>query len=690
MNTFDTLSERFRLTGTSDAMADWIHHCRCENLFGVGAMIGSPYLEVFSHNFRFLTELYVCYFYTGQYEKSFDCSMRVAKLPLTQKRSRFTYSNSRFCIPYIKDRYTEYPTEIVKTIKDTDNGIVTFTITTCKRLDLFKQTMNSFLQACEDINLICRWICIDDNSSDNDKKQMQELYPFFEFVFKTPDQKGHAKSMNILRSMVKTPFFFHMEDDWKFFVKRPYITECLRVIEQNSMYGQCLVNINYAETEHDFDIIGGEFHSSDNTRFYVHDHQPDIEKFYSKYGRGRNSGYWPHYSLRPGLCRTIIYSTVGEFVPTSNHFEMEYAYRYMKNGFRTTFLENINAIHIGRLTSERFDDTKQNAYTLNNENQFVTSYRAFVVNLDRRPDRFTKFRATAPSTINFERYSAIDGKKLKSSLEMSNLFNFNDYNYRSGIVGCALSHIDLWIRLLEDPEYDTYLIVEDDVEFSNDFSSKLDTLNTNPNWDVLMLGHHLRTPSENAYDRNSNPVCQRWNTVRSFSESKGGTGGYLIRKGGAFGMLKFIQETSMTNAIDTMIQHACDTIDVFYCFPHLVYADCATPKNIDLIDTDIQRDYTSLRMPIEERLEEELRIFEMYMLPYQKTDETDFDSAVDVISVICLVSTNFKLPENGKHYFLDDTYCIYVPPCLENHQCFAQFRLLDGDKFSTSSIIRYT
>ena len=45
---------------------------------------------------------------------------------------------------------------------------------------------------------------------------------------------------------------------------------------------------------------------------------------------------------------------------------MEYAYRYFNNNYISVFFENIYSLHIGRLTSERFDDTKPNAYKLKN------------------------------------------------------------------------------------------------------------------------------------------------------------------------------------------------------------------------------------------------------------------------------------------------------------------------------------
>ena len=45
---------------------------------------------------------------------------------------------------------------------------------------------------------------------------------------------------------------------------------------------------------------------------------------------------------------------------------------YYDNGYKSAFWNEITSIHTGRLTSERFDNAKKNAYQLNNMNQFNT------------------------------------------------------------------------------------------------------------------------------------------------------------------------------------------------------------------------------------------------------------------------------------------------------------------------------
>ena len=49
----------------------------------------------------------------------------------------------------------------------------------------------------------------------------------------------------------------------------------------------------------------------------------------------------------------------------------------------------------------------------------------------------------------------------------------NDFNYKKGVMGCALSHIHLWNNLINDKDNDFYVIFEDDIVFCNNFKKHL-------------------------------------------------------------------------------------------------------------------------------------------------------------------------------------------------------------------------
>lgn len=565
--------------------------------------------------------------------------------------------NISHIIGKIKDtlykRHEAYPSHIIRSIGnggDDDDGVVTFTITTCKRLDLFKRTMNSFLECCTDIQFIKRWICVDDNSSDSDRMEMSKLYPFLEFVFKTEDQKGHAESMNILRNMVKTPYVLHLEDDWHFIRKAPYISRCMAVLKENDHYGQCLFNQNYSETELDIDLSGGFLRKTtlNKVPYSLHEFYSTGEQLRSRFGTQRHCGYWPHYSLRPSLLKTEVWKSIGPYNPSAPHFEWEYAQRYIKQQFVSTFLRGIYCIHIGKLTSEK----GENAYTLNGQSQFgikrttttpsttttsttttipsplsntgstssgsdsntlEISYefdrpvKTFVVNLQRREDRWTKFKELTTTNLEFlspQRFNAIDGKKIdtNSDTRVRRLFRNNDYNWRCGLMGCALSHVNLWLKLMNEKEDDTmYIILEDDVTFTPSFRKKLmvtyHQLKDHENWDLLYLGHTLRKRTTNHFRNDVYPSIVSANSEMSLKLSMGGTFAYMITKRAASKLIYMLNSTGMRKGIDTMMQLFSDVLDVYYTIPHLVYSDLCSPNrsSSSSVDTDIQNDYTSNR-----------------------------------------------------------------------------------------------
>ena len=102
--------------------------------------------------------------------------------------------------------------------------------------------------------------------------------------------------------------------------------------------------------------------------------------------------------------------------------------------------------------------------------------KTFIVNLDRRPDRWKNFNKNSLNFIKYERFSAVDGMKLVSTRQLQQIFENNDYSMRRGMVGCFMSHIKLFVKLINetDENINSYLILEDDVEFQQDFEKKFE------------------------------------------------------------------------------------------------------------------------------------------------------------------------------------------------------------------------
>ena len=94
---------------------------------------------------------------------------------------------------------------------------VTVALTTCRRLELFRQTARA-LRAVLRNPAVCRVIVVDDGSPLEERAAMLEEFGEFEYVMKPshPERGGHAESMNIIAAMVQTRYLFYVEDDWRF------------------------------------------------------------------------------------------------------------------------------------------------------------------------------------------------------------------------------------------------------------------------------------------------------------------------------------------------------------------------------------------------------------------------------------------------------------------------------------------
>lgn len=651
--------------------------CSKNGDYRTGVVVGNYFLGLFDSD-RLVELTAELAFLANDYFLSYDLYERcLERCNNCHQYFRVSKLQSRN-VKHVLNRYNYYNPDLVASISTTSSlstpfqllPLVTFSITTCKRLDLFKETMDTFLNCCTDLDRISRWICIDDNSSKEDRDEMKRLYPFFEFVFKTEAQKGHVKSMNMIREMVTTPYLFHMEDDWKFYSKKPYISMCMNVIQQDGVH-QCLINRNYAETDNDYGIYGSDFVRDDGFCFFIHHHTATTDEWddYCK-KFGSSSAYWPHFSFRPSLIRTLIYKTIGVFNDKVGFFEREYADRYNRLNYKSTFLPNIYSRHTGRLTSEINSD-KKNAYQLNNEEQFIekctvenvvkqqvvnpadsipthsvptastpthstpvastpTQMKVVttVINLDRRSDRWELFQrnnSKALEKLNPQRFSAIDGSRLKPTEQLQRIFDGNDYNMRDGIVGCAMSHIKLYTDMIAS-DSSFYCVLEDDVTLTDNFYEKFIAVVKqlkNTTWDLCYLGHHVWEQFKSAqdHDKTVEPVIEKWSTAKSLQRSMGGTGGYLITKEGARKLLNYINKVGMTNAIDTMQQKAADHMNIYYTTPHLIFSECWTPSNQN-VDTDIANSVRSLAIPLEIRYKNAL-VFHSPVKILNTIDEVD-------------------------------------------------------------------
>ncbi len=99
----------------------------------------------------------------------------------------------------------------------------------------------------------------------------------------------------------------------------------------------------------------------------------------------------------------------------------------------------------------------------------------YLINLKRRSDRLRKFKQVSQLYDNeFHVFEAVDGKALEWTDELQYLFRNNDFDYRTGIAGCALSHLHLW-QHIATTQNELHLIFEDDAIIEPDIIHEWNT-----------------------------------------------------------------------------------------------------------------------------------------------------------------------------------------------------------------------
>jgi GR25 family glycosyltransferase involved in LPS biosynthesis/tetratricopeptide (TPR) repeat protein len=470
---------------------------------------------------------------------------------------------------------------------------VMLTITTCKRFDLFEQTVGSLLNTWTDLGKVDYFFCVDDNSTQRDRSKMKAAFPFFDYYMKRKAEKGHRASMNIIYEKlkeVKPQYWIHMEDDWLFFQKDSYVQKSIDFLEKYETRDihQILYNRHYGETYDCWDTNGGELLEPG---YLVHLKSDNIP--------GRNCGYWPHYSFRPSMVRVKTIMELGNYDSPNTFFERDYADKYFAKGYKSAFLNTICSIHIGKLTS---DKTGTNAYTLNQMGQFganqannVKGQSAYVVNLLRRTDRKEAVEvamdAAGVKDGEYEFFEAIDGKELVLTDDIGKLFMGNDFGSRRGVIGCALSHYTLWKQLVADTTNEYYTIFEDDITLVDGFKEKWESAKGMSEADMVFLGYHVR-------EENKSTITA---VPKNPSEDKipldkdvyiGGFYGYIVTKKGAKKLLDYISQNGIRHGIDYLVKIIPDFVS-YNCQPHIVLSEWVKSTSSS-VDTDIQKDFTSL------------------------------------------------------------------------------------------------
>lgn len=422
-----------------------------------------------------------------KYQESYDLANAVLNRNLIFESLRIIAEDIRDNnIDFIKHTLLTYPSATINTIVNKPNKKIMFSITTCKRYDLFEKTINSFINTCLDYTMIDHWLCIDDNSSEIDRTKMQKNYPFFEYIWKDNSQKGHYISMNMIHAKnieYNCEYNLHIEDDFHFIQKRNYLTESILIMSKSEKIGQVLFNRNYAEIPPCSRRIPGGILKNDGIRYVIHEYYPmdtkEYQQFLERHEGFGTCGYWPHFSFRPSVRRVATLKDIGIHYNTS-HFEMQYAIEYIDKNYVSAFMDTFSCIHIGKKT---WESNVENSYNLNQLGQFEITSDLVSINVLSNMDHPDQWKRFKDSAVQLKHYTRLLPKHITILNDYEKkLFYDNTFNYNREIISSIMTHINL----MKNNTSKYLMIVNDDVVMMDVVDDILEL-----EFDMVLLDYHM-------------------------------------------------------------------------------------------------------------------------------------------------------------------------------------------------------
>jgi len=235
---------------------------------------------------------------------------------------------------------------------------------------------------------------------------------------------------------------------------------------------------------------------------------------------------------------------------------------------------------------------------------FTNEMKGFIINLDKNPERLKQTlhqcaKSGLSANITIDRFPAINGKTV--NLEdwvapdaINEIYNVEKIKYRThhyqltrGGVGCFLSHYNLAQNLIEDPLYDEYLILEDDITIEPHIYNYItqSIKNAPEDWDILLYSWLRLRPSTNPIE---DPFFKK---VESFW----GLQCYVINTKGANNIVDEVETTKIDGQIDSYLSRMSQQkkLNIYAFKTKLAFSDSATTdiqiplnihKNIDPFD----------------------------------------------------------------------------------------------------------
>jgi len=227
----------------------------------------------------------------------------------------------------------------------------------------------------------------------------------------------------------------------------------------------------------------------------------------------------------------------------------------------------------------------------------------YVINLDRRSDRWDEFVEKLNKTSEFKkeifiRISAFDGYNHEEEIKRYNLENFSIIKFlrqnkvivKKGVLGCLMSHVIALYNILQntDIKEDDYVgIYEEDIFYPENFDNKykkFKEINLNElGVEFLYLGGRVdpdfeASKNENMFEKTDNKnIYLRKDPCEGGYDWDRGAFAYIVKKSICAKLIKLLTTRFATSclrliAFDALLVKFYKDIKMFDYFPHIIYS----------------------------------------------------------------------------------------------------------------------
>ncbi len=192
---------------------------------------------------------------------------------------------------------------------------------------------------------------------------------------------------------------------------------------------------------------------------------------------------------------------------------------------------------------------------------YLSHLQKIIINLPQKKDRLYSItnKFIEQDIKNVILFPAVDGKKLIINDDIKYLFRNYHHGINKGVIGCALSHIEVW-KKVANSDID-YLVLEDDITIVDNFNDLLGIIyreikDKHKDFDCVFTGYNLCSgySTYNFYDdlliTFDDVINNKNNSNDTFGFHCAGAYGYILSPKGAKKLLDIIDNRGMFNAID--------------------------------------------------------------------------------------------------------------------------------------------